>query len=44
LAGDYPGQQRGDNFRVSFDDQTEEMWRMILDTILTLIFERRQSC
>jgi len=25
----------GANFRVSFDDQTEEMWRMILDTILT---------
>jgi len=25
----------GANFRVSFDEQTEEMWRMILDTILT---------
>ena len=25
----------GANFRVSFDDQTEEMWRMILNTILT---------
>jgi len=25
----------GANYRVSFDEQTEEMWRMILDTILT---------
>jgi 3alpha(or 20beta)-hydroxysteroid dehydrogenase len=25
----------GANFRVSFDEQTEAMWRMILDTILT---------
>jgi 3alpha(or 20beta)-hydroxysteroid dehydrogenase len=25
----------GANVRVSFDEQTEEMWRMILDTILT---------
>ena len=28
----------GANFRVSFDEQTEEMWRMIVDTALTGAF------
>ena len=34
-SGFDPVQQRWRNFRVSFDEQTEEMWNLVLGTILT---------